>query len=68
MREQLIDRILLKSRNEIAHGKLVSIDKKQFLTLYDDVLDLMNLFRNQISNAANTEAYKRNKDSNRIQQ
>ena len=55
----LIDRTLLKSRNEIAHGKYLTIGLEQFLELLDEVIQLLNLFSNQISNAASLKTYKK---------
>lgn len=56
---KLIDETLLKSRNEIAHGKYLLIDIEQFIDLHRTMIDLLDLFSNQISNAASTEAYKK---------
>jgi len=56
---KLIDRTLLKNRNEIAHGQYLLIDVQQFLELHRTMIDLLDLFSNQVSNAASTKAYKR---------
>ncbi len=56
---KLIDETLLKSRNEIAHGKYLLISVEQFTDLHSAVIELLDLFSNQISNAASTKAYKR---------
>jgi hypothetical protein len=55
----LINETLLKNRNEVAHGKYLLIDVKQFIDLHRTIIELLDLFSNQISNAASTKAYKR---------
>jgi len=57
---KLIDEILLKNRNEVAHGKYLLIDVDQFVEIHKTIISLLDLFSNQISNAASTKAYKRN--------
>ena len=59
-KEKVIDEKLLRSRNNIAHGKNLTMDKESFLELHDEVWDLMNNLRNQIDNAAATGGYRRN--------
>jgi hypothetical protein len=54
-----IDETLLKNRNNVAHGNYLLMDVKEFLYLHGIIIDLMDLFSNQISNAASTKAYKR---------
>jgi hypothetical protein len=56
---KLIDETLLKNRNEVAHGKYSLIDVEQFIELHRTIIYLLDLFSNQISNAASTKAYKR---------
>lgn len=58
-KEKLLDEKLLKRRNEIAHGQYSSMDYTAFILLYDEMLNLLQLFRNQLDNAATTRAYKR---------
>lgn len=45
------------SRNEIAHGKDLVIDKEEFFELHEEILGLMELFRNQIINSALLKKY-----------
>jgi hypothetical protein len=56
---KLIDETLLKTRNSIAHGQYLTIDIDEFIGLHKDIIGLMELFSNQISNAASMRAYKR---------
>ncbi|BCL83998.1 hypothetical protein ccbrp13_64630 [Ktedonobacteria bacterium brp13] len=56
---KFIDKALLKNRNEIAHGKQLLIDKDEFINTHETVVNLIDLFSNQISNAASRKTYKR---------
>lgn len=57
-KSNLIDLSLLANRNGIAHGRDVSIDEKDFIELLNEVLALMNEFRNQIDNSTSLGKYK----------
>jgi hypothetical protein len=57
-KEKLIDDRLLWLRNNIAHGNWMPIDVQQYIELHDQVLGMMQLFRNQIANAAVNKEYK----------
>jgi hypothetical protein len=57
-KENLINERLLGTRNIVAHGKWMSIDVEQYVELHDQVLSMMELFKNQIENAATTKQYK----------
>jgi hypothetical protein len=53
----LIDERLLKTRNEIADGEnSLTIDREQYIELHIMVMDMLEIFRNQIENAA-TKAF-----------
>ena len=58
-KEKVIDEKLLRSRNEIAHGKFLEIDYKDYLIIHNETLALMELFRNQIDNAASEKTFSR---------
>ena len=58
-REKLIDEKLLESRNTIAHGSYLATDLDGYIDLQDEVLGMMELFRNQIENSAITKSYRR---------
>lgn len=53
----IIDEILLNNRNHIAHGDYLLVDDESFFNLCDDILYLMHLFKDQISNAAALKEY-----------
>lgn len=51
-RLKFIDANLVNPRNHVAHGEVLEISVKEYLSLYDDVLMLIDLFRNEIENAS----------------
>lgn len=56
----LIDEVLLKMRNEIAHGERIeylNLDEARYFELHDRVLELITLFSNEVLNAAVLELY-----------
>jgi hypothetical protein len=48
----LIDTKLLKTRNEIAHGNYLICDREEYIELHTEVIEMLDIFRNQIENAA----------------
>lgn len=56
-KEKIIDETLLRSRNEIAHGQYLLIDFDQYMELHHEIISLMDLFRDQIENAAISKTY-----------
>lgn len=59
LQEKFIDLRLLKTRNEVAHGEFSNVKFDEFIELFDRIIDLIETFRNQISNAAAMKSYKR---------
>ncbi len=59
-KSKLIDEKLLKQRNEIAHGNYLLIDRDGYIELHEKVTEMIDIFRNQIENAAINEDFKRN--------
>jgi hypothetical protein len=57
-KEKLIDEKLLKNRNRIAHGEYLTVGVQEYLDLHSEVMTMMQLFFNQVDNAANTNQYK----------
>jgi len=56
----LIDTKLLKTRNEIAHGNDSVFDRDEYLELHGEVIGMLDLFRNQIENAAIQQNFRHN--------
>ncbi|WP_437976293.1 MAE_28990/MAE_18760 family HEPN-like nuclease [Sorangium sp. So ce295] len=56
-KRNLIDEKLLKRRNDVAHGELVSVDEATFRELYDEILQLLEQFSTDIMNAAALKRY-----------
>ena len=56
---QIIDERLVKNRNSIAHGRGVRIDQEDYDDLHDFVLQMLDLFRNDLETAAEEGNYKR---------
>jgi MAE_28990/MAE_18760-like HEPN len=59
LKEKAIDNLLVNPRNEIAHGKYLTVDYDGYIAIYDIVLQMMRDIQNDILNAATLEKYKR---------
>lgn len=57
-KEKLIDLNLVGKRNYIAHGEYLDVNTEDFLEMVEEVLGLMNIFRNLLENSAMTGQYK----------
>ncbi len=56
---KLIDESLVKRRNSVAHGEYLDIDSGEFMSLAQDVLQLMREYKTDIENAASLHSYRR---------
>jgi hypothetical protein len=56
----LIDTKLLKTRNEIAHGNYLMFDREEYIELHTEVIEMLDIFRNQIENAALEKKFMQN--------
>jgi hypothetical protein len=59
MKQVLIDEKLLAKRNCIAHGEFLDVDVDSYRELHREVIDMMDLFRDQIENHAVQKLYLR---------
>ncbi|MCL1474637.1 MAE_28990/MAE_18760 family HEPN-like nuclease [Argonema antarcticum] len=59
-KSQLIDTKLLKTRNEIAHGNYLVFDREEYIELHREVIAMLDIFRDQIANAAIEKKFMRN--------
>jgi hypothetical protein len=57
-KENLLDESLLRSRNSIAHGEYLPVTVDRYNELHEQVIDLMDVLRTQIDNAASTKLYR----------
>lgn len=55
----LIDRTLLESRNNIAHGEYIVIDRSRFESLSVEVLEMLRWFKTDIENAVVSKSFLR---------
>ena len=58
-KEKLIDVKLVGRRNHVAHGEDMVVNIGDFLEMADEVIGLMNTFRNLVENSAVSGDYKR---------
>jgi hypothetical protein len=56
-RFHLIDKTLLETRNGIAHGEFLVIDRDRFENLVDEVLEIMRWFKTDIENAVANKTF-----------
>jgi MAE_28990/MAE_18760-like HEPN len=60
-KKNFIDESLVNKRNHIAHGEQLDIGVDDYLLLHDEVMALLEDFRNQIQNAAATNHFLKKK-------
>ncbi|MBT2519913.1 MAE_28990/MAE_18760 family HEPN-like nuclease [Arthrobacter sp. ISL-28] len=56
-RANMIDEELVNRRNTIAHGQFLELKANDFLALHENVLALLQLFTDDVKNAASTNAH-----------
>ena len=59
LKKELINRKLVDNRNTIAHGKYCVVDYKDYLELHDGILEMLEIFKNIIQNAIETNSHLR---------
>ena len=58
-RLKFIDSNLVNPRNHIAHGQALDLSLDEYLALHDEVLTLIEIYRNEIENASVLRLYER---------
>ncbi|KQV84557.1 hypothetical protein ASC87_29870 [Rhizobacter sp. Root1221] len=58
-RLRFIDSSLVSPRNHIAHGEDLSLKVAEYLELHDDVIALIELFRNEVENSSVLRRFER---------
>lgn len=56
--EKVIDEKLLSIRNKVSHGEYIQIDSNDYIDLQSRIINLMNIYKNEIENAAVTRLFK----------
>jgi MAE_28990/MAE_18760-like HEPN len=64
LKNNLIDTVLLKNRNSIAHGEYIELDEIDFNELHTEIISMMDDIKNRLSNMVVLELYKRKTASN----
>jgi hypothetical protein len=59
LKEKYIDSQLLRIRNSVAHGQNPEISEDDFYELYDEITTLMTGIKNDISNNASLNTYRK---------
>ena len=59
LKEKLIDEQLLSTRNTIAHGNYLLVDKKEYLSIHSEIIGLMQVVFDELSNSVTLEKYKK---------
>ena len=59
LKENLIDESFLKLRNSICHGERFDVELNEFKGLYQEVMNLMAIFKNQLLNQICQQSYLR---------
>lgn len=57
-KQKLIDTRLLEKRNKVAHGEYLELDTEDYIELHQQIVNMMNHFRNQVENHACQKKYK----------
>ena len=55
----MIDESLVNRRNKVAHGEYLDLSASDFISLADDILQMMRNYKTDIENSATLQSYKR---------
>jgi len=56
-KETLVDELLLKNRNTIAHGEYLLLTQEAYIEIHEQVLNMIERYRTQVENAAALKKY-----------
>ncbi len=56
-KELLVDELLLKNRNEIAHGEYLLLSPETYIQIHEQVLHIIERYRTEVENAAALKKY-----------
>lgn len=59
LKEKLIDEQLLSTRNTIAHGNYLLVDKREYMSMHSEILSLMQIVFDELSNLVTLKKYKK---------
>jgi hypothetical protein len=59
LKNNLLDSVLLKSRNSIAHGEYLDLNEVDYNELHSEILAIMDDIKNKLSNAIIMEEFRR---------
>jgi len=59
LKNNLIDTVLLKNRNSIAHGEYIELGEVDFVELHTEIVTMMDDIKNRLSNMVVLETFKR---------
>jgi len=59
LKNNLLDSILLKNRNSIAHGEYVDLSELDYVELHKEILSIMEDIKNRLSNSIVLETFKK---------
>jgi len=57
LKNNLLDSVLLRNRNSIAHGEYIELNEVNFNELYSGILEIMDDIKNKLSNSVVLESY-----------
>jgi hypothetical protein len=59
LKNNLLDTVLLKNRNSIAHGEYLELDEVDYIELHSEIIAIMDDIKNNLANMVILETYKR---------
>lgn len=57
LKKGIIDQQLIKNRNDIAHGEIINIEPSDAIKIYDNIVNILTEFKNDVINYATMQKY-----------